>query len=513
MTANNAEFDQLLAKVFSNGRGEVGLEVGADPGLAAAQYIQIPRCLEKRWVARGDGARAATPDETIAQLTTVTGWISTGSLLVHEGRLWVQAADGTRGGEVTDFRCEKPTYEDVRRFVAANLTHVRDAEFTPDVIKWVHAIRFWSVVSGFVVSAKSSEYTVVANPTDIPDTVDEIARFILEYSGQSWTACAARATSWRKSNHATGGDRATGFPRRWLQKEGQWPMTIDRKDRDRAEKSATDAFYVATHPSSVHAVLALMAPDDDCHWALIDPKYGLIPEWDVRESTKVRISPKTQVAGVSMVTDAMVCLQMLTKEGISPLLSEYNQFHELVDAYRVVEQNGVRVATYASWFLDGHPQRLTRVAFNQKDTRFAALVGELGAAAETYYSRTTIGESPSLRNASMQLCSDSAKQIWVQLSKAKKQMNVTAIMRAFGRIKGASAASRIADINSSDATERQAAVTSYNDLLVRIATAIGVSDQPTITDANIAANAEAADKQASALNVLEQATRGEVTGM
>lgn len=513
MTTANVAFDQLLAKVFANGRGEVGLEVGADPGLATANYIQIPKCLEKPWVARSDGARAAKPDETIEQLRAVDGWIHSGTLLVHEGRLWIPKADGTRGREVTDFRCEKPTYDDVRRFVAANLTHIRDAEFTPEVVKWVHAIRFWSVVSGFVTATKSTEYTIIPDPADIPEAVDDIAQFILSYSGQAWTACAARATSWRKSNHATGGEHATGFPRRWLQKEGQWPTTVDRNQRARAEKLATDAFYVATHPSSVHAVLALMASDDDCHWALINPKYGLIPQWDVRESTKVRISPKTQVAGVSMVTDAMVCLQMLTKEGISPLLTEYSQFTALVQAYNVVEKNGIKVASYANWFLDGHPLKYTRVAFNQKDSRYAALVGELGAAAESYYARTTIGESPSLKNAAMQMCSDSARQTWVQLAKAKKQMNVTAIMRAYGRIRGASAAARISDINSADTAERAVAVTAYNDLLTKIAAAIGVTDQPTITDANVAANADAADRQADSLNVLEQATRGEEAGM
>jgi len=56
-------------------------------------------------------------------------------------------------------------------------------------------------------------------------------------------------------------------------------------------------------------------------------------------------------------------------------------------------------------------------------------------------------------------------------------------------------------------------VTAYNDLLTKIAAAIGVTDQPTITDANVAANADAADRQADSLNVLEQATRGEEAGM
>ncbi|CAF1514231.1 unnamed protein product [Adineta steineri] len=58
---------------------------------------------------------------------------------------------------------------------------------------------------------------------DDPQWIDPgneaFAAFSIESSGNAWTACAARTTSWKKSNHATGGIPAIGLPRRWMQKE------------------------------------------------------------------------------------------------------------------------------------------------------------------------------------------------------------------------------------------------------------------------------------------------------
>jgi len=494
---DHARFNATLAAVFQNGRGEAGLEVGTDPGLATSEHIQIPRCLIKPWVAR------TSPEPKVDGAPDTA--ISAGLIYVHGGKLFKRADDGSIGPRLYDFQITAPTYDDVRRFVAVNLTHIRDADFDDNTTRWIHATRFWAAVSGFVATTKSNEYIVVDDPTDIPDGVNAIADFIAGYSANSWTASAARATSWRKSNHATGGEIASGFPRRWLQKEGYWPTDRDRAVQQRGARLATSAFYLATHASSVHAVLALMAPTDDDHWACIDPQFGLIPEWDVKESTIIRMVPKTQVAGVSMVTDAVVALRMLVKEGLAPLLESADQYMALATAYRTVEKNGIKAASYAGWFLDGHPNHNPRIPFNQKDLAFAELVGELGVVATKYYSNTSIGESPALDNAAKQMAPDTARQNWTALGRAKRSTAPTDMFRVYGRIKGASTSAAVNNILSEDVVQRTAAVTGYNESLKSMADAFRVANYPEMNVRTIDANAESADAQARALNTLLQA--------
>jgi hypothetical protein len=501
----DAALNRALAAVFENGRGEVGLEVGVDPGLARDEFIRIPKCLKKRWVARSKDGEAAGTGATIAQLAERPGWVSTGDIIVYGGGLYHPGTAPLNDRALDSFRCDRPTYDDILAFVAANSTHVRAANFSERQLQWIHAVRFWSVVSGFVTTSKSSEWVEVDTPTGDMSEWKPFADFIVEQSANSWTAAAARATSWRKSNHATGGDIATGFPRRWMQKNQYWPTNQDKKIADREQRNATSAFYVATHASSVHAVLALMASSDKCHWASINPNYGLIPKWEIRESTAVRMVPKTQVAGAAWVTDAMVCFNMTLKEGIAPLLDAFDQYESLVEQYRIVEQNGVKVASYANWFLNGHPTGVVKMTFNQKDSSCAELIGELGYVATEYYKGTTIGASPALLNATKQAGTPTAQQKWAQLTKAKKQFTGASVVRAYGRIKGASASSRVQAINSDDKKLRDAAVVEYNKLLQEAALATGVTSVAEISAAVVEANSAAADRQAEALSTLAEA--------
>jgi len=491
---DNVRLNAALAMVYSNGRGESGLEVGADQGLLTGEHIQIPKCLIKKWVAK----REATPGTPAASDPTV----STGDVYLHRGEIYACEANGSIGARLYDFNIDHPDVDDVRKFVAANMTHVRDSELTEVQIKWVHAVRYWAVTAGFVASDKSREYVEVEDPTVIPDSVNEIAEYIVHHSGESWTASAARATSWRKSNHATGGDIASGFPRRWLVKNGFWTSDRDRGKQDRDNKLATSAFYVATHASSVHAVLALMASEDDDHWARINPKYGLIPMWDVHESAKVRMAPKTQVSGVAMVTDAVVTMKMLIKEGLAPLLENYSQHQALATAFAAVETNGIKVATYAGWFLDGHPRGNKKVQFSQKDAAFSDLIGELGIVATTYYRGSTIGESPALGNAAKQMGSTTAKSTWGALARAKTSISPLDTLRVYSRIKGASASLTAKLILSEDEAERSNAIAGYNSNLSTIASAYDVTAYPTVDKNTVEANAVSADQQAKAMAAL-----------
>lgn len=504
-TMSNATLDRALASIFANGRGEAGLEVGTDPGLPRDEHIRVPKCLEKAWVARGKDGEAPKAGQTIAALAAQPGWISSGNIVIYDGKLYSPGSAPLTDRVLDSFECERPTYNDILAFVAVNTGHVRSASFSAQQVQWIHATRFWAVVSGFVRTSKSDEWELVDTPTGDLSEHKVVADFIVAQSANSWTASAARATSWRKSNHATGGDIAAGFPRRWMQKNEYWPTNQDKKVAEREQRNATSAFYVATHASSVHAVLALMAPSDKCHWAEVAPCFGLISSWDIRESTAIRMIPKTQVAGAAMVTDAVVCFCMTIKEGIAPLLDSFDQYPELMKQYKLVEEHGVQIASYAQWFLGGHPEALPKVAFNQRDPSCSELIAELGMVAEEYYKGTTIGASPALQNAAKNMGTPTAREKWTQLTRAKKQMTSQAVVRAYGRIKGASASSRILAINSAEKEFRDAAVVEYNKILQDAAAATNTTGVVEVLPDVVAANAAAADKQASSMGALAAA--------
>lgn len=260
---------------------------------------------------------------------------------------------------VRHFAHETVTMHMVKSFVAANVGHIRDAAFAPELLVYIHAIRFWATVAGFVTSTTQTEYTVVDPPSaaDINAVPDEMVNRIREFSADAMIALAAQAISCRKSNHVTGGTPATGFPRRWLQKLNSWkpvaaPDVAPGRNAEIADQqNITSIFYVATHAAGLHPVLAMMAGTDDAHWAQINVRYGFIHHYEFKSSVVIRISPRTQVAGVAMVVDTYQALKLLTSEAIAPLLLAKGEVEALVRAYQTVESNGIRVAPYGNWFL------------------------------------------------------------------------------------------------------------------------------------------------------------------
>lgn len=497
----------MLVNLFSNGKGEAGLEVGVDPGLAHVNYIQIPKGMLKGWAAKtttdgaeGDksegsakGKEKATSGMTTEKAKTTPGWVTTGKIIVHDGKLWVKQGESTV--EVHRFIIDTPTYEDIRLFYAANIGHINDADFDDEQKKWIHATRFWATVSGFVMTSKSKEFTIVDDPKAFPADTEVFAEFIADYKEHAWTACAARAASWRKTNHATGGDLVQGFPRRWLNKMGYIKSESDPNARRALLRRITSAYYMATHAASVHGVLALLAHQDTNHWAEVDPSAGLIPKWEIRESARIRMVPNTQVAGTAMVTDAYVCLQMLVREGLAPLLQNIDQAEQLIRAYNDVETHGVKVGTYASWFLDGHPTGVKKEEFNQKDITHAALVGELAIVATKYYEGTTIAGSASLQNAALNLGEDSARTTWTLLQKQKLKLSSQQIVRGYSRIKGASSAQIISNLLSEDDRTVQSAVADYNAKTAQLAGLMKTANYVQVSFETLATDVTGADDE------------------
>lgn len=506
------ELNAKLAHIFGNGHGEAGLEVGADPGLEVNEYIQIPRCMVKKWVAKvtnfdewvkhtgytgtANSARPWSPNATPQAYASEPGWVSSGNLVLWKGTLFLAAS----GGDivVSEFHIEPHTATDIANFITVNQGHIRETDIPEAMQRWVHATRFWAVASGFVLGSKTKEFRIVPNPDAIAQGAMDLVPFVVDFRADAWTASAARATSWRKSNHATGGEMASGFPRRWLQKQLVWRTGRNDQAINAANRAATSAFYVATHASGVHNVLSLMAPDDEGHWAEIDPSCGLIHVWEVNQSVKIRMSPKTQVAGTAMVVDSVVTLRMLIKEGLSPLLSNISQVDALAQAYNEVEKHGVRVASYAGWFLDGHPmgEEINKITFNQKDEAFAALIGELAIVATRYYSGTTIAGSASLQNAAQQMGDDVARTAWSARGNQKGSLSAADQAKGFARIKGSTATATVTGLLEKDAAKVRQAVLEYNALVDRHAASLSVSSAGHIDAESILANAALADKAA-----------------
>jgi len=429
-----AALDIKLAAIFANGTAAVGLEVGADAGLAANEYIQIPTCLRKHWAVRVATSQTAFGGDYTQALPN--GWVTGGTIRIVRGQLsHVAGGNATR---INSVHVEPVTFQDACMFLQANRGHIREGDYDVKHEWWVHAVRFWSLVSGLVRQQHSVEWVDVADPALGAITAADVtdAARILEYGPNALTCAAARASSWRKTNHATGGGTAGGFPRRWMQKEGFWPTTGDAATRRAEEVRMTNAFYVAAHAVSVHATLSLMAPTDPGHWAEIDPRCGLVSQWDVKESVRIRIAPMTQVAGASVVVDACVVAESLVKDALWPMVRNQAQLVPLVAARAVVDANGVAVAVYSHWFLNGHPGGVNPVQFNQKDTTFFALASELAIIAGTYYKGTTISESPSLKNAAMQSADDGIRTMWGAIAREKARATPAQALTAFARLSG-----------------------------------------------------------------------------
>jgi hypothetical protein len=436
--------------------------------------------------------QARPADATFAQVAGLNGWHATEDkrVIIHNGLTYMQADGSTERTQFTDFFIQPHTFDDVRKFIAVNTGHVGEQEILAENIWWVHAVRFWSVVTGLVTGSKQSEWVEVPNPTDDLEQYTDDANRIIEFQDNALTASAARVASWRKTNHATGGPRATGFPRRWLGKNGFWINLPDKSQTATGQLKATTAFYIATHATCVHNALSLMAGSDHNHWASIDPKYGFLMRWDVRESTSIRMLPAEQVSGVAMVTDSMVVLKMLTQEGIYPMLENRSQARALVNAFNTVIANGIRVASYASWFLDGHPGQVTKVPFNQKDPQYASLIGELGAVATTYYGKSTIGQSPALDNAKQQLASETSKGRWSALSRAKASATNEMVIRAYANVTGSAVGDMFRGLASSELDIVTPAVASYNEMLTDASTMLNIAEPVQLVAEDIIKNAK-----------------------
>lgn len=481
-----------LAYLYSNGKGEAGLEVGIDAGLPLDQYIRIPRCMEKKWVVK---IQQSTYNKITGQDITIKPWNSTSKVsdYLNEPGWWSSGMIRIVGKakEVklvfsgnrywvpfVEYHMEPLTCDDMASFYTVNVDHINDIDVHDSHHMWVHAVRFWAVAGGLVTADKNTEWIVVDDPQSQDPRCGEFIGFASKFSANAWTACAARATSWKKTNHCTGGTPATGLPKRWMVKEGFWPSGNDV--RKQMEINATSAFYVASHGVSVHAVLAQLASNDDHHWCLVNPAYGFIEEWDIGESVRVRMLPKDQVAGTAIVADSIVVLKMLVSEGLSPCLEFKSQIPALIQAHDVVKKKGMLCGVFRSWYFEGYPRPLEAVSFSQRDPSFFELVNELAIVASKFYSGSTIAQSMALQNLARQSNLESIKANWAAASTFRIEFAASDLINVIQQVRGLSSMNVVVKMSSNDIAERKVATDEFNYQLREVAGLLSIDNVKTI---------------------------------
>jgi hypothetical protein len=414
------------------------------------------------------------------------GWITTGNIKFYANGPDDNAVPVTMGMfrghnvAVTEIHVSPCSEADAVAFYTLNRPILEQyvPQATREDAAWTIAIRFWCVVAGLITTSKSAEWAVVAAPAAPHPDAAAWVPYALSWDTNAWTAASARAASWRKSNHATGGSPAAGYPRRWLQKMDLWPKQADRTRQATAATRVTSLYYWAVHPVSVHAVLALMLPTDRHHWAEVNVEHGVITEWDVRESTRIRMAPRDQVAGAALVIDSITVMRSLVKEGLSPLLANNAQLTALADAAQQVHSEGMRCGVYARWFFDGHPRGneadFAPLLFSQRDTAFLDLAQELAIVATRLYASSTIGQSPSLANAASNSSDEGSKDTWGALARARRQATPGQVTRVVNLVRGSSTAGVAAALADADVDTAIAGIPAYNAAIAAHAAAVGL---------------------------------------
>jgi hypothetical protein len=478
-----------LAYLYSNGKGEAGLESGSDIGLPSTNYIRIPKGLKKPWAGRIKESLWVKFKEPLldvkkyedtskpSDFVGMPGWITDGKIRIHKGKHEGQVIENGKKAwvQIDEFHIEPHTAKDMKMFYTANIGHINDEEIPEEHHFWMHAVRMWGVFGGLVTSSKNGEFLFVDDPLAFDSRADEFASFAIKYAPNAWTAAAARTTSWKKTNHCTGGTPAMGLPRRWMNKEGYWPSSLDRATKRNQEILATSAFYTAAHGISVHAVLAQFTPDDDQHWCILVPDYGMIWEWSIGESIKIRMIPREQVAGVSMVSDSMVVLKIMVSEGIAPVLANINQANALKEAFDVIKENGMACGIYKKWYFDGYPGQVPEVNFSQRDPSFFDLISELAIIATKFYANSTIAQSPTLQNVAVQSTFEHLKSIWANAAIIRQDISSSDLTSIIGLIRGTSQSPFISNILSEDVEKSNSGRATYNQYMDNLGRLVGIS--------------------------------------
>ncbi|TLD08129.1 hypothetical protein PspLS_11978 [Pyricularia sp. CBS 133598] len=406
-----------------------GLKFCVDVCPRVDERIRIPASMKvETWASispaeEGNGQDeegAEIPNSPPEEMVNVSNEVVT----IHRGSHYVH--HNGRSAKVSLWSPNPTSQKTIKAFIAANAGHIRADEIGQENVLWVHAVRYWSVVAGMVDSNSSSEFVEVEDPD--AEAIKEVSpahsSFVYNYPSQAFSALAAKGVRWRNSGDVAANLMATGWVRRWLESMGYWSnngrfthVRSSRDANDDCNARASLAFSVATQAAGVHPILAMLAPDDDDHFASVRPRWGILHYLHVNVASRFVMTDKLHVADTSMVVEAVGVLARLVAECKVGLIKHAEQVRALLDAYESIKTNGIKVAPYSSWFLEGHPAGNQPVPFNQKSPKFSALVGELAAVAVRYH--TAIPAA--LLAAEAQLCLPYDRDRWTVLGRVRSE--------------------------------------------------------------------------------------------
>lgn len=464
-----ASIDPMLKRFFGSGPIEAGLEVGTDAGLSADEYIKIPKCCLKRvfyveslanlngmtvggvFVPKEElGYVVAKVPDVVANLDAYDS--DTMRFVFFGGGLFVKKLNASKEIDqlvgtdrlVSEVYCDQWTVDDIKSFLIVN--DVTSAMVDNQRRPFFDACRLLSVMLGVGLTDHDKEWAIVENPP--AGTVYEDSRVLdlLNMATDASTALCVRAAMFRKTKHATGGSLATGFAKKFLLQK-QWPM----KDNAEQKKSTTD-FYKAVHASSPVAILAMIAPKDLGHFAIFSPLCGIRGAMKVHASVSLRVGGPDQVAGGSMVSDALVVLKMLKSENILPLIKNTSLLGPLGLQHKKLREAGFRAHNAYQYYSGFHPYKLAgaHVPFDQREPGCFPLVSELATIALTYYQGRTIANSPSLKTADASTEDASISALWKAISLMRKSAPRDIIMTYYGAMKGQDVAQVLAKVIEAD---------------------------------------------------------------
>lgn len=107
-TNNITKINDQLTYLYSNGKGEAGLEISADSGLGKNEYIRIPKSMKKNWAAKIDvdlwnldrtnkqliQVKEFKVDSNVKDFVGKAGWVTSGLIRFYEGKKQCQYKEG-----------------------------------------------------------------------------------------------------------------------------------------------------------------------------------------------------------------------------------------------------------------------------------------------------------------------------------------------------------------------------------------------------------------------------------
>jgi len=454
-----------------NGPVEIGMEAGAEPGLAHEHYLQIPHCMFKPTIFN----TVADAANNIASIPI----INPATIYIIDQQFWV--FDGNELVRVTFDSQEAHTEDDWNRFAMVNWDILGGA--TDALNTQFLALRMACIMLGFGTCRKTNEFTVVADPVitaaaPIPANVQAAVREVLQNHNSilthAFNAVTARGVNWIQRKHATGGTTLSGLIQKVCIQMGIYDQNADVN----ARMARTSLIHRHIHAAGPHVVASRIMAHDSA-WAAFDPRVYFINAPAVLPSFRTRVNG-ISVHGTALIRDCAQIAARAVRSNMIIAFQHLDQAAALGQANAQCIQEGLRVCESQGWFYEGHPLGRTGIQFNQKDP----LIFDFMVECATYITYGTIGGTLSQAPSVSSLLQSNQRQERITMFQHLRDLfcgsDVTAqvaMMIFLGRRAGQASVAQY-NIMATTAGERQANLVNFNNIMNQIGTTFGVAYAP-----------------------------------